>query len=61
MLPRSSCCSGCIAAAHVARKRERGYDLSEEDSDMEGFIEEEVDVEDWRLELQKVTGYDPSK
>ena len=32
-----------------------------EEDDLEGFIDDDLGAEDWRSELQAVTGYDPSK
>ena len=39
----------------------RASAVEEEEDDLDGFIDDSVGAEDWRSELQAVTGYDPSK
>ncbi|CAL5228159.1 g11239 [Coccomyxa viridis] len=51
--------------SHTARPFKPGGGLrasaTEEEDDLDGFIDDDLGAEDWRSELQAVTGYDPSK
>ena len=42
------------------QRRASSADADLED-DLDGFIDDDLTGEDWRLELQQVTGYDPKK
>ena len=52
------CCAQMLVPRVDGGQRAAAYD---EEDDLGDFIDDDMGGEDWRLELQSVTGYDPSK